>query len=113
MEEDILIKYKQIALCEHYADGYRNLSYAKTKQQRQIGKIEIKQYLINSSYKEQLSCLKYLQNTAFRKKILYTALQYCGIRCTFLINKILLLLEKQTIRMQWFVSWERNKKLKK
>ncbi|MBQ8592223.1 MAG: glycosyltransferase [Lachnospiraceae bacterium] len=105
--------YKKVALCEHYADCYRNVAHAMLGKDRKQAREELKKYLRTTHYKKQLSCLQYLQKTAFRKKILYTSLKYLGIYATFVVDRVLLWLERQTGRMQWFVQWERKMKLRK
>lgn len=111
-EKKILEEYKKIALCGHYEEGYRNAACAGTKQERKECKKALTQYLLDSDYKVQLDTLKYLKRNVFRRRFLYGSLKYLGIRGTFFVNRLLLLLEESGNKIQWLVALERKAKRK-
>ena len=111
-EKKILQEYKKIALCGHYEEGYRNAACARAGQERRACKKALIRYLLESDYKVQIETLEYLKKNVFRRRLLYGALKYLGIRGTFLINRYLLLMEKSGNKIQWLVALERKAKRK-
>lgn len=112
-DEDILEAYHRINMCEHYVDAYRNALGADGKEEKRAAKREIEEYLRSSRYREQLSCVRQLKGTAFRRKAIYYSLLHMGIGFTFFVNKLVSLIERGSGRVQWLVLWERKMKMKK
>ena len=109
-DNEILEEYKKIAICEHYAEAYKNALYSG--EQKRKYKKELRAYLLKSDYKKNLTCTKKLKSSAFRRKMLYTSLGCIGITGTFLINRILVLLEENAGKIQWVTVLERKTKMK-
>ena len=107
---DILKEYKKAAMCEHYAEGYKNALWSG-KYKRKY-KIELREYLLKTNYKTNLTCAKKLKSSAFRRKMLYTSLGCIGIKGTFVVNRILVWMEENAGKIQWVTALERKSKMK-
>ena len=55
---------------------------------------------------------KKLKSSAFRRKMLYTSLRYIGIKGSFVVNRILILLEECAGKVQWVTALERKTKMR-
>ena len=108
--DNILEEYQKTAICEHYAEGYKNALYSG--KDRKKYEQELSDYLLKSNYKKNLTCAKKLKSSAFRRKILYTSLGCIGINGTFVVNRILIRLEENAGKIQWITALERKMKLK-
>lgn len=107
---DILEEYKKAARCEHYAECYKNALYSGKCKKKY--KKELREYLLKSDYKGNLTCAKKLKSSAFRRKMLYTSLRYIGIKGSFVVNRILILLEECAGKVQWVTALERKTKMR-
>lgn len=110
IDADIMEEYRKTAMCEHYAEGYKNALYSGACSRKY--KQELYDYLLKSNYKTNLSCTKKLKNSAFRRKILYTSLGYIGIKGSFAVNRILIWIEENMGKIQWVTALERKTKMK-
>jgi len=110
VEPEVLQEYQKTALCEHYAEGYKNAVYAA--KMKRTYKRELREYLVKSGYKTTLECVSRLRGSAIRRKIMYLSLKYIGMEGTFFINRALLFLEEAAGQLQWFIRLERKWKMK-
>lgn len=110
VEETVLQEYKKTAMCEHYAEAYKNAVCAA--KQAKAYKRELKEYLVKSGYKTNLECVSGLHGSALRRKILYLSLKNIGIGAAFFINRCLLFTEACAGHLQWVIILERKWKMK-
>ncbi len=110
-DTDIMNEYRKVNLCEHYLELYRNARSAKGPASRQKSHKNLKQYLIETDYKRQLSCGKKLKKTAYRRQVVLKSLRYGGISITYLISQIFDWMEFWTGRVRWIANLERRYKL--
>lgn len=109
----VLAEYKNVGMCEHYIDLYRNAANIRgTGSDRDKCRRRIREYLLRTDYKKRIACRKYLTNTAYRRRIILGSLRYCGIEFTYNISRIYDRLETDMSRLPWIVRLERRRKMK-
>lgn len=115
-EAGVLEEYRKVNLCEHYVDLFRNAASIRNaagreNNSRRICYEHMREYLLSTDYKRQLTCRKYLKKAAYRRRVILNSLRYGGIKVTCVISRLYDRLETRMERVQWIVRMERHRKM--
>lgn len=129
--EEVLAEYKNVSMCEHYIDLYRNAANLlgtackrSTTGMRTVQNAEdagsinrncrrqIREFLLKTDYRKRIACRKHLKGSAYRRRVILGSIRYCRIESTYIISRLYDRLENCLSSIQWIVRLERHRKMK-
>lgn len=108
---NLLEEYHKVALADHYLELLRNAANAQ-REDRKACRKQMKQYLQETDYRQVMQMKCRCRKSAYRRRVIFTSLQYFGINVTYIVSGCYNRLEKLLSKVRFIVMLERKNKMK-